>query len=69
MTPREEYLLRQAYEAGFTNAVCICEDQASLTGTLQDESERWVNEVIADSGDTVGQFICHEAPKLNGSEL
>ena len=62
MTPRDKYLLRQAYEAGYSNAVRDYEDESLLNGTLEEESERWVEEVIADNGGTVGQFICHEAP-------
>ena len=63
MTEREEYLLMQGYEIGFDNAMIMNADEARLNGSLKQESKRWVNEVIADNGGTVGQYICHNAPE------
>jgi len=64
MNKRDKYLLKQGYELGFTNANLIAVDEAELIGSIADESERWVEEVIADNGGTVGQYICHEADEL-----
>ena len=61
MTEREKFLLKEAYKDGFDNAQTMMADGASLTGSLEREAERWVEEVIADNGGTVGQYICHQA--------
>ncbi len=61
MTERDEYLLKAAYVQGWMNANHCIEDGRGIC-SLEAESERWVNEVIADNGGTVGEFISHEAP-------
>ena len=63
MTERDEYLLKAAYVEGWKNAHHCLEDGRGIGG-LESEAERWVNDVIADNGGTVGEFISHEAPSV-----
>jgi len=60
MNERDKKLLKAGYEQGFQNANFMRDNDAQLAGSVEDESERWVEEPIADNGGTVGQYICWE---------
>ena len=62
MNKRERYLMIEAYESGFINAQMKEEYHDISNLNTKNEAERWVDEVIADNGGTVGQYICHHAP-------
>ena len=64
MNSRDRYLLTQGYEQGFSNARFKAEEMDIIELDAKAEAEEWVDEVIADNGGTVGQFISHEAPKI-----
>ena len=68
MNERDKFLLKAGYVQGYLNASYTIHDGGRLIGNLQDESERWVEEPIADNGGTLGQYISHDAPSDKGAK-
>ena len=64
MDKRDEYLLKQAYEAGYLNASLDAADGKNPWENMPSlEADKWIKEVVSDNGGTTGQYICHNAPK------